>query len=325
MTLNLSKAIAVAGVSCLLLLSFGPSSRAQTDSTSASESNSPTVQGRNPDNGTAADDRVDWRLSPNSTQVTRSDSPFVESAPKTVAPFPIVLNRAVQEHVSQILEQPMGFRLAMDRSRPFMPEMMKSLLDRGVPSDLVYLTFAESGFTKRGKGPWQFTPATARRYGLRVDRNIDERRDPVLSTKAAADYLSDLHDAAEQDWRVAIIGWNMGEGNLDRYWLLRGDSYNKFESKLPRRTRQLLDRLMAAAYVAQNAVAYGLESVSATSAPVYRTVVAKGGTALSALAHEFGTTVGRIHDLNPALLTDKVPSSVGSYKIRVPLHSDIRS
>ena len=131
-------------------------------------------------------------------------------------PFPLLLNHAVQGYVSDFLERPAGLRMAFERSRPFMPEMIKLMKQQGIPDDLVYLTFAESDFSKRGKGPWQFTADTAARFGLRVNKWVDERRDPILSTKAAAEYLAELHDQADNDWRVALVAWNTGAGNLER-------------------------------------------------------------------------------------------------------------
>src|SRR6202043_4170687 len=151
----------------------------------------------------------------------------------------------------------------------FMPEMVRLMKEQGIPDDLVYLTFAESDFSKRGKGPWQFTSDCAGGFGLRVNKWIDERRDPILSTKAAAESLAELHDQADNDWRVAIIGWNTGEGNLERYWLLQGPNYTKFADRLPRRTRQLLNRFMAVTFIAHNALAYGIGDVSYSNTPTW--------------------------------------------------------
>lgn len=247
------------------------------------------------------------------------ESPFIRSQPRPVVPFPIVLNRNVQQYVSDFLDQPQGLKLAFERSRPFLPDMVRVMKSYGVPDDLVYLSFAESSFSKRGKGPWQFGAATAKRFGLRVDRWIDERRDPILSTKAAAEYLAQLHDHADNDWRVAVVGWNMGEAYLAQYWLLEGNNYSKFEGALPRRTRQLLARFMAVTFIAHNAAAYGIGRVAYSQHPAYEVHKFGGGTQLIAVAARYRTTVERLRGLNPALLADRIPPDIKSYGIRTPI------
>ncbi len=239
-----------------------------------------------------------------------------------MAPFPLLLNDAVQNYVQNFVDQPEGLRLAFTRSRPFLPEMLRMMKQQGIPDDLVYLTFAESDFSKRGKGPWQFTVGTAARYGLHVNKWLDERRDPILSTKAAAEYLAELHDQADNDWRVALVAWNTGAGNLERYWSLHGANYEKFADLLPRRTRQLLNRFMAVAFIAHNASAYGLDDVSYSDAPAWTTRTFKGGTLLKSIAREFETTVAKLHELNPALRADRVPPNERAYAIRLPIEDD---
>jgi membrane-bound lytic murein transglycosylase D len=247
-----------------------------------------------------------------------ANSPFVHSDPRAVAPFPLLLNSAVQTYVKNFLDQPQGLKLAFERSRPFLPEMIKTMKEQGIPDDLVYLSFAESDFSKRGKGPWQFTAGTAARYGLHVNIWIDERRDPILSTKAAAEYLAELHDQADNDWRVALVAWNTGAGNLERYWSLQGTNYNKFADLLPRRTRQLLNRFMAVAFIAHNAPAYGIGDISYANQPVWSTHIFKGGTLLKSIAAQFETTVSKLRELNPALRADRVPPYERAYGIRIP-------
>ncbi|HLI80435.1 MAG TPA: lytic transglycosylase domain-containing protein [Candidatus Binataceae bacterium] len=249
-------------------------------------------------------------------------SPYVHSDPRAAAPFPILLNDAVQDYVQYFVDQPAGLKLAFARSRPFMREMVDLLKKQGLPDDLVYLTFAESGFSKAGKGPWQFTADTAARFGLRVNKWIDERRDPILSTKAAAEYLAELHDQANNDWRVALIGWNTGEGNLDRYWLLEGANYTKFANRLPRRTRQLLNRFMAVAFIAHNSETYGIGEVKYADSPAWTIEKVRGGTLLSSIARKFETTVAKLRYFNPALRADRVPPNERAYSIRIPNDDD---
>ncbi len=246
-------------------------------------------------------------------------SPFVVSQPKSVPPFPIILNQLVKEYVHDYEQRPESLEASFQRSRPFFLEMTQALRARGVPEDMLYLSFAESDFSKRGKGPWQFNAGTARKYGLRIDHWVDERRDPILSTKAAAEYLSDLHDEAGYDWRVAVVGWNGGDLAIDRYWLLRGQNFNRFMDLLPGHTRALMGRFMAMAFIAHNSAVYGIGDPNPKVAPSYHEVPVRGGTMLSQVAGSYHTTVATLHDLNPAILRDRVPPNARTYKIRVPL------
>ena len=213
-----------------------------------------------------------------------------------------------------------SFEGSVQRSRPFFLDMTNALRARGVPDDMLYLSFAESDFSKRGKGPWQFNKGTAQKYGLRVDHWVDERRDPVLSTRAAAEYLSDLHDAAGRDWRVAVVGWNGGDLAIDRFWLLRGEkNFNRFMDLLPGHTRALMGRFMAMAFISHNTATYGLSHFNYDAPPCYHEVAVRGGTMLTQVAGSYHTTVAKLHDLNPAILRDRVPPYAQSYKVRVPL------
>ena len=244
---------------------------------------------------------------------------FVVARPRVVPPFPILLNRLVQSYVHDYVSRPESWEAGVQRSRPFFLEMTQALRAKGVPDDMLYLSFAESDFSDRGRGPWQFNKGTAQKYGLHVDRWVDERRDPVLSTKAAAEYLSDLHAEAGRDWRVAVVGWNGGDLAIDRYWLLRGENFDKFMDLLPGHTRVLMCRLMAFAFIAHNSAIYGVGHLDYNTPPSYHEVPVRGGTTLSQVAGSYHTTVAKLHALNPALLRDRVPPYANSYKVRVPL------
>jgi len=243
---------------------------------------------------------------------------FVRSEPQAYAPFPIRLNRFVKRYLLDYLHAPEGLQGSFNRSAPYLSEMVGELRRFGVPDDLVYLAFAESAFSKHGKGPWQFTSATAKRFGLHINPYVDERRDPVLSTRAAAKYLSTLHEASDGDWTMTLIAWNNGDRAIDRYWSIRGPNLEQFGNLLPQRTRGLLGRFMAVDYIARHARAYGIVPASFDEPPIYRTVRVSGGTSLSWLAFEHGTTIERLRELNPALLRDITPPYARAYSVRIP-------
>jgi membrane-bound lytic murein transglycosylase D len=243
--------------------------------------------------------------------------PYVRSEPHKVPPFPLVLNETVQRYVDAFAEHNAGIRESFRRSRRYLPAMVKVLENHDLPADLVYLSFAESSFSSRGAGPWQLSLATARRFDLKVNRYVDERRDPIKSTRAAAEYLATLHDEVG-DWRVALVGWNRGQTAMDNYWPLRGVDYSRLTSRLPYTTRSLLNRFMAVAIMAHQPERYGLEPVNYTETASFRVVEVKGGTSLAEVARRMRLSVQVLREYNPAILHDRVPPGP-SYELRLPL------
>jgi membrane-bound lytic murein transglycosylase D len=247
--------------------------------------------------------------------------PFVRSRPKLVPPFPLVLNRTVQTYIDGYLARPEGLRQSFQRSRPFMPEMISLFKDNDLPADLVYLTFAESGFSPDGAGPWQFSKTTARRYGLTINQWLDERRDPIKSTRAAANYLAELHDQTGSDWRMTLVAWNNGDAGVYRYLRLMTAPYEGLIKRLPLRTRALMNRFMAVALIARHPKEYGVDTATWTSAAEYRVIAVNGNTPLRAIAASNDIDVAQLHRLNPALLADRTPPGPQSYPVRVPVNS----
>jgi membrane-bound lytic murein transglycosylase D len=243
--------------------------------------------------------------------------PYIHSEPHKVAPFPLVLNESVQRYVDDFVEHNQGIRESFRRSRPYLPMMRKVMESHDLPPELVYLPFAESSFSNKGAGPWQLSLATARRFDLRVNRYVDERRDPLKSTRAAAQYLAALHDEVG-DWRVALVGWNRGETAMNDYVSLRGVDYDRLTAHLPSNTRSLLNRFMAVAIIAHQPERYGLEPVDYTRPDSFRVINVAGGTRLSEVARRAGVPVQILRDYNPALLHDRVPPGP-SYELRLPL------
>jgi membrane-bound lytic murein transglycosylase D len=215
------------------------------------------------------------------------------------------------------------FASALSRSGRYVPRMSSILEKEGVPQELAYLPLIESGFrtgavSRAGAvGPWQFIRATGQRYGLRIDRYVDERRDPVKSTYAAARYLKDLYDMFG-NWHLSLAAYNTGERNISRI-LGRGDADDFWQMSdrgyLYQETENYVPQFLAALQIAEEPEAYGFQPPDAQP-PHYDLVTIKRSLSLATVAQLSGTSTDTIKDLNPALHRGVVPPH--GYAVRLP-------
>ena len=250
---------------------------------------------------------------------------FPDVVPDTENEIPVVLNERVMHYMVYFQNQGRrSFSIWLERSGKFIPLMSTILTQRGMPTDLVYLAMIESGFNVKAEshaaavGPWQFIKPTAVRYGLRVDQWVDERMDPKKSTKAAADYLSDLY-AMFQSWELAAAGYNCGEDRvqaaIDKYQI--NDFWQISEYTLPTETKNYVPKLMAALIMAKNPDKYGFVGLDFHEAEFYESVRVPPQKSLNDIARVIGVSHYKLVELNPAILLNATPPG-GPYEINVP-------
>jgi membrane-bound lytic murein transglycosylase D len=210
-------------------------------------------------------------------------------------------------------------------------EMMRRTLRRkSLPEDLVWVSMIESGFDASARSPagaaglWQFMPETAKVYGLTLDRWLDQRLSPNQATEAAADFLSDLHRRFGS-WELALAGFNMGYAGLvsvvrrynsNDYWSLA-----RTEGTFPWETTLYVPKVVAAAVVAHNLVAFGLADVVVDSPVETDEVHVAPGTPFSLVAQAAGCTQRDLEMLNPELRAARTPPAGEGdavYSVRVP-------
>jgi membrane-bound lytic murein transglycosylase D len=238
--------------------------------------------------------------------------------------MPVVLNDRVRTAIRYYTGRARSpFALWLDRSGRYIGMMQEILTSYGLPRDLAWLSLVESGFSPwaysraHAAGLWQFIRATAQLYGLRVTWWVDERRDPVKATHAAARYLRDLH-AKLGSWPLALAAYNCGEGRVRRriarehtndYWSLR---------RLPRQTRGFVPRYMAATILAKDPEVFGFD-VRPLAPMDYETITVDGPVDIRVTAECLGVEYEELKELNPELTRWCTPPGDPHYDLRVPL------
>lgn len=143
----------------------------------------------------------------------------------------------------------------LGRASLYFPVIEKHLIEEGLPIELRCLPIVESALNPNAISPahavglWQFMPETAREQGLRIDRYVDERRDPYRSTQGALTYLRKLHERFD-DWALALAAYNAGAGRVNRaIRKAQSTDFWKVREYLPRETSNYVPAFIAALYV----------------------------------------------------------------------------
>jgi membrane-bound lytic murein transglycosylase D len=149
---------------------------------------------------------------------------YAESAGGSAAAIPITMNERVLKRINKFIATPAGrkwARGAFERLPSLRPMIEEEAKKHGVPTEVVAIPFIESSYRNdlfsphKAAGLWQFIPATARHYDLKVDDSVDERLDNRKATVAAMKYLKRLHEIFG-DWRLALKAYNEGEVSIER-------------------------------------------------------------------------------------------------------------
>ncbi len=215
------------------------------------------------------------------------------------------------------------FTIWLERSGRY-EGMIKSILKNyDLPENLMYLAMIESGFNPkafsyaRASGLWQFIFGTGSYYGLRSNWWFDERRDPILSSHAAAKHLIDLYERFDH-WYLALAGYNcnprriesrMRAQNTRDFWQLR---------RLPRQTRNYIPTFIAANIIAQDPEKYGF-NIQKLEPVVYDTIMISESVDLEIVSQCVDTTFEAIKDLNPAVKRWCTPPGIKNFALNIPI------
>ncbi len=245
--------------------------------------------------------------------------------PKFTIPVPADHPRVLEalEYLSANRNEVIAEGLA--RGQRYLPLIRETFAAEGVPLELAYIPLIESLYKPNVRsrasavGLWQLMAPTARLYGLRVDWYVDERRDPVKSTRAIARFILDYYREFN-DWHLAIAAYNGGRGRVGRALQRTGTddfwSLASIPRSLPRETREFVPKILAAILIGTDPQAYDVRFIAQEEFR-YDEVEIDSMTDLQIIAEAAGTTLETIQDLNPQLLRRTTPN-FDRYTLRVP-------
>lgn len=209
------------------------------------------------------------------------------------------------------------------RSQIYFPIIEKYLAAYNMPDELKFLTVIESAMDPNARssagavGLWQLIPSTARRYGLIINSQIDERKDPHKATQAALKYLSFLHELLG-DWTLAVAAYNCGGGGVQKAMRLgSGADFWTIKPHFPSQTQHYINRLASAVYVMNFYKDHGLKAADTD----YFMKFTKMATIYSELSFDqisqaLDIPVPILKQLNPSYRKEILPdSTAGNYLV----------
>lgn len=236
--------------------------------------------------------------------------------------IPLVINNRVEQAIEFFQTKGRSnFETWLSRYGVYSNLIIDILKDNGLPEELVFHSMVESGLNPKAysrahaAGLWQFVSSTARRYGLVRTWWVDERRDPVKSTRAAADYLKDLFIEFD-DWYLALAAYNAGTGRVNRAVRLHQTRDFWRLSSLPRETRNHVPTFLAAAVISRDPERYGFR-VPESDPLTFDEVVLENSADLSVIARSSDISLEQLREYNPELRQFATPPDQ-PYTLRLP-------
>ncbi len=217
------------------------------------------------------------------------------------------------------------------RSSRYMKIMQTILRKNGLPEDLIYIALIESGFSSKATshaaavGYWQFIRGTGKRYGLEINGLVDERRDPILATQAAAEYFKGLYSVFGS-WYLAMASYNVGENRVKRevmnhytrdFWELAR------KRRLPKETINYIPKFIAAKLIGNNPAKYGFTDIEWEKPLEFETIKVDRPVNLKQMAAKLNFDYDDLKQMNPKFKGEIAPAKsadgVSVLEIRVPV------
>ena len=255
------------------------------------------------------------------------DSVYIDRLVKMPTVMEMAYNEVVRKYIDTYVEGKMREKISymLGAANFYIPIFEEALEAYGLPLELKYLPIIESALNPSAvsragaAGLWQFMTSTAKIYGLTVNSLVDERRDPIKSTWAAARYLKDLYDIYK-DWNLVIAAYNCGPGNVNKaikrtegkadYWEIY---YN-----LPKETRGYVPAFIAANYVMTYYCDHNICPMQTDLSMTTDTIHVNRQLHFKQIAEVCDIPMDEIRDLNPQYRRDIIPGNSQECILRLP-------
>ena len=244
--------------------------------------------------------------------------------------MPTVMEMAYNEVVQKFIDRYSGrlrhsISYMLGASNFYMPLFEEALEAYQLPLELKYLPIIESALNPKAvsrvgaTGLWQFMLTTGKQYGLQVNSLVDERRDPVKASYAAARYLSDLYKIFG-DWNLVIAAYNCGPANINKaIHRANGEKdYWQIYPYLPKETRGYVPAFIAANYIMTYYSQHNICPMTTRLPAMTDTVMVNRNIHLEQVAEVMGMNIDLLRSLNPMYRRDVVPGATEPSPIRLP-------
>lgn len=254
---------------------------------------------------------------------------YIERLQKLPYVMEMPYNDIVKKFIEMYLQKADKVEYMLGLGQTYYFPMFEAALERyGVPLELKYLPVIESALNARATsragaaGLWQFMVPTGRLYGLEVNSLVDERRDPLKASDAAARYLRDLYNIY-QDWHLVIAAYNCGPGNVAKATRYAGGGkkdYWQIYPYLPSETRSYVPIFIAANYVMNYYREHNMCPMQPTVTVATDTIMVDKRINLQQVSELLGISLDELRFLNPQYRQDIIPGNIKPYPLVLPFN-----
>ena len=269
------------------------------------------------------------KLRDDSSVVQCPDSVYINRLSKINSIISLPFNNIIRSHIEvYTVRQREQFCAVLGLKDYYFPMFEDAFDSFGLPAELKYMAVIESALnpsavnSRSGAcGLWQFMYSTGRMYGLTINSIVDERRDPIKSTYAAAKYMKDLYDIYH-DWVLVIAAYDCGPGNVNKAIKRSGNKKDYWEIyyRLPRETRGYIPQFIAAAYAVNYYAEHNLRPLPLNIPVATDTIVVNKDIHLTQISEVMGIPLGELRALNPQYRTGLVPGSSKPMSLTLPMN-----